>query len=178
MENFIAIWNQIMCVAVFAAIITSCILLFTLFVPENSFAKQVHAFVQKNILVLGFLTALAALVSSLTYSNIIGFPPCLLCWYSRIFFYPQLFLFGMAFWKKDFKIIDYALVLTAIGTLISLYHVISENIGYSVLPCEASGPSCLIKYVYEYGFITIPVMGLVGFGSLLLMLIVAKKAAK
>ncbi len=178
MEHFILVWNQIMSLGVFFGIIVSCVLLFTLFVPEYFFAKQIQLFVQKNILILGFFTSLVALVSSLTYSNIIGFPPCLLCWYARIFFYPQVFLFGMAIWKKDFRIIDYTLVLTIAGTLVSLYHVISENIGYSAFSCEASGPSCLIKYVNEYGFITIPVMGLIGFTVLLFLLIVAKRGSK
>ncbi len=167
-----------MSMAVFASIAASLVLLYSLIVPESSFSKSVQAFVGKYILWIGFLVALAAVASSLIYSNVIGFPPCLLCWYTRIAFYPQAILFGIALWKKDFKIIDYSLGLTIFGLIISTYHVISENIGYSVLPCEASGPSCLIKYVYEYGFITIPVMGLVSFITLLLTLLIAKKSFK
>lgn len=167
-----------MSVSVFAGILLSIVLIYCLLIPENTFSKKMHFVVQKNILLIGFFIALAAAVSSLIYSNVIGYPPCLLCWYTRIAFYPQVILFGLALWKKDFKITDYAIGLTLSGLAVSIFHVVSESVGKSVLPCEASGPSCLIKYVHEYGFITIPVMGLVGFTSLLLLLLLAKKTAK
>lgn len=178
METFTFFFNQIMSISVFAGILLSIVLIYCLLIPENAFSKKIHFVVQKNILLIGFFIALAAAISSLIYSNVIGYPPCLLCWYTRIAFYPQVILFGIALWKKDFKITDYAIGLTLFGLAVSIFHVVSESIGKSVLPCEASGPSCLIKYVHEYGFITIPVMGLVSFASLLLLLLLAKKTVK
>ena len=178
METFIPIWNQLMSFATFAGIAVSAVLLFSLAFPETSFGKSVGQFVTKNILLFGFLFSLAAMIGSLIYSDVIGYPPCLLCWYLRIAFYPMVLLFGMALFKRDRGIINYAFGLSIFGLIVSIYHVISENIGYSALPCDASGPSCLIKYVYEYGFITIPVMGLVSLATLFLMLFVAKRAYK
>jgi len=178
MEAFTAFWNQLMAFATFAEIIVSLVILYALFSPHTEFGKRMSMFVSKYILGIGFFFSLAAMLGSLVYSNVIGYPPCLLCWYLRIAFYPQVLLFAMALFKRDRIIIDYALGLTVIGLIISLYHVISENIGYSVLPCEASGPSCLIKYVYEYGFITIHVMGFVSLATLFLMLVMAKRASK
>lgn len=178
METFTIVFNQIMSMSVFVGIPFSVILLYCLLIPENSFSKKIQIIVEKNILVIGFLIALAAVISSLIYSNVIGYPPCLLCWYTRIAFYPQVILFGIALWKKDFKIVDYAIGLTILGLFISTYHVISESIGRTFLPCEASGPSCLIKYVHEYGFITIPVMGLVSVITLLLLLLLSKSSQR
>lgn len=175
MQTFTIIFNQLMSLSVFLGIFLSGILLYSLFTPEHSISQKIFGFIKSHILIIGFCISLGAVISSLIYSNVIGYPPCLLCWYTRIAFYPQAILFGIALWKKDFKIVDYALGLTIFGIIISTYHVVSENIGYSVLPCESSGPSCLIKYVYEYGFITIPVMGLVAFATLLLILISFKK---
>ena len=178
MQTFTSFWNQAMSLGTLAGIFVCIALLYSLVLPDSKFGAGITKFIHKYILGIGFIISLAAMVSSLIYSNVIGYPPCLLCWYLRIAFYPQVLLFAMAMFKKDKKVIDYALGLSLFGLLISIYHVISENIGYSVLPCEASGPSCLTKYVYEYGFITIPVMGLVSLGTLFLILLVAKRASK
>jgi disulfide bond formation protein DsbB len=178
MEAFTSFWNQLMSMATFAGIIVSLALIYVLILPKDPFSKKIGGFFSKNVLWFGFLFSLAAMVGSLVYSNVIGYPPCLFCWYLRIAFYPQVILFAMALFKKDRKIIDYALGLTVFGLIVSITHVISENVGASPLPCEASGPSCLIKYVYEYGFITIPVMGLVSLATLFLILLIAKKTPK
>ena len=51
--------------------------------------KMVDDFVYKNINWLLLLLSLAAVVGSLSFSEIVGFPPCELCWIQRIFMYPQ-----------------------------------------------------------------------------------------
>ena len=176
MAAFTEFWNELMAYAVFAGILASVILFYALLFPKTKFGTRVSIFVSAQILWFGFLISLAATIGSLVYSNVIGYAPCLLCWYLRIAFYPQVLLFAMALRKQDRKIIDYALGLSVFGLIVSIYHVISENIGSSVISCDASGPSCLTRYVYEYGFITIPVMGLVSLLTLFLALLIAKKS--
>ncbi len=118
------------------------------------------------------------MVSSLIYSDVIGYPPCLLCWYARIAFYPMVLMFAMALFKKrDRGILDYCLGLTTFGIIITGYHTWTNIVGYSPLPCAAT-VSCLTRYVYEYGFITIPFMGLMGFITLFLALLAAKRFKK
>jgi len=151
---------------------------YVLLMPTDTFSRKVSGFVYSNILIIGFTLALGAALSSLVYSDIIGYPPCLFCWYARIFFYPQVVIFGVALWKKDRSILNYAMALSGIGLAISTYHYIVESTGYSPLPCAAGGVSCLTRYVYELGFITIPLMSLVGFLTLLLALIIAKRASR
>lgn len=178
METFTTVWNQGMALAVFGGIFAILALFYSLILPNDGMAKAIRGFVAANILTIGLVLSGAAMISSLVYSEIIGYAPCLLCWYSRIAFYPQVIIFGLAIGKKDYSALDYSLALTIAGTIISLYHVVTEAIQYSPLPCSAGGVSCLTRYVYEYGFVTIPVMGLVGFGTLLMALIVAKRANK
>ncbi len=165
-----------MSTGIFFGLAVILVYIFTLTVPSHAFSKKISSIVGKYILWIGLVLSGAAIVSSLVYSDVIGYPPCLLCWWTRIFFYPQVALFAVALIKKEKKILDYSLVLTSIGLLISTYHYIIESVGYSPLPCSANGVSCLTRYVYEYGFITIPFMGLVGFALLLLSLVIAKKA--
>ena len=129
-----------------------------------------------EILLIGFLITLAGLAGSLIYSNVIGYPPCMFCWYARIFLYPQVFMFGYALFKKDRAILPYTLILTIAGILITGYHYFFIDLGHlDLIPCAAQGVSCSIRYVYEFGFVTIPFMGLASFLLLLSTLGIALK---
>ena len=102
----------------------------------------------------------------------------MLCWLARVAFYPQAILYAMATFKQDKKILDYSLALSIFGLFVVLYNYYLEFGGSAIIPCSATGPSCEARYVFEYGFITIPFMGIVGFTSLILAILVAKKANK
>ena len=123
-------------------------------------------FVKEYTFILGFLAALGAFCLSLFYSNIVGFPPCELCWIQRIFLYPQLILFSMELYRKDRSIVDFSIVFAIFGSLVSLYHIYIENGGSSSLGCAALTPSninqvsCATRYIYEFGYITMPIMAL------------------
>lgn len=113
-----------------------------------------------------------AALGSLYYSYIIGFEPCVLCWYQRIFMFPLVFILGLSLWRRDESGTDYALMLGGVGTLIAAYHVSLQFIGSSpFLPCSAEGVSCLKLYVLEFGYISIPVMSLTIFAWVMLVLI-------
>src|SRR3972149_553161 len=97
-------------------------------------------YVDKHFLVLSFLISLFASVFPLVYSEIIGFLPCTLCWWQRVFMFPTLFLFGTALWDKDRKVVRYAASLLSIGFLISVYQNFFYYFGgSSSLPCDLSG---------------------------------------
>ena len=119
----------------------------------------------RNGILLALGIAIASTALSLFYSEIAGFEPCKLCWFQRIFMYPQIVLLGMAWFKKDFKIIDYALPLAIIGGIIAIYHNYIYYGGISIFPCDASGLgiSCARRYVFEFGYVTIPLMSLTAF---------------
>lgn len=165
-----------MATAVFVGMAAIMALIYTLALPQDGFSRSVGSFVSKNILGIGFLISLAAIISSLVYSNIIDYPPCLLCWWARVLFYPQVILFGRALWKKDFNILPYAMILTLLGAILTAYHSTIMITGESLLPCTVGGISCLTRDVFMFGFITIPFMGFIGFTTLLFSLFVAKKS--
>lgn len=122
--------------------------------------------IKEYTFILGFLSALGAFVLSLFYSNVVGFPPCELCWVQRIFLYPQLVLFGMELYKRDRSIVDFSIVFATLGSLVSIYHVYIENGGSSNLSCATTNSinvtqvSCATRYIYEFGYITMPIMAL------------------
>lgn len=175
MQNFVNFFNELMSIAVFGGIIVSMALIYTLAIPNDVFSIKIKGFINKNILTIGFLVAVMAMGISLIYSNVIGYPPCLLCWWARVMFYPQVFLFGYALIKKDRSILPYATILTGLGLIITLYHSIIMLVGESLVPCTVSGVSCLTRYVFMFGFITIPFMGFIGFCVQFLSLLISRK---
>ena len=128
-------------------------------------------------LLLALLTSLVATLGSLFYSQVMGFAPCDLCWFQRIFMYPLVVLLGMALVKKDLHIIDYALSITVRGFIISLYqnYLYYYNGGLSAF-CQlvGQGVSCVKRYVFEFGYVTIPMMALIAFTLLIFFLIAAR----
>jgi len=128
--------------------------------------NKILLFFKKYTFYFGFFIALGAVLLSLFYSEIVGFPPCELCWIQRIFLYPQLVLFGMELYKRDRSIVDFSIVFATLGSLTSLYHVYIENGGSSSLDCTVLDPtklnqvSCTFRYIYEFGYITMPIMAL------------------
>lgn len=130
----------------------------------------------KKGLMLAFFISIFAVVLSLFYSEIAGFEPCKLCWFQRIFMYPQIILLSVALIKKDSKIVDYSLPLALIGTLFALYHNYIYYGGESIFSCSAFGlgVSCTKRYVFELGYITIPLMSLTSFLLLIFSFIIQK----
>lgn len=128
-------------------------------------------FVHEHFLVLGFFISLCASLFPLVYSEIIKFIPCYLCWWQRIFMFPQAIIFGVALWNKDRKIIDYVAPLLFIGFLISVYQNFFYYFGQNTdMPCDASGISCYQHLVSVFGgYISIPMMALTSFFALLVL---------
>ena len=122
--------------------------------------------IKEYTFILGFLGALGAFSLSFFYSNVVGFPPCELCWVQRIFLYPQLILFGMELYKRERSIVDFSIAFATLGSLVSIYHIYIENGGSSNLSCATLNSvstgqvSCATRYIYEFGYITMPVMAL------------------
>mgnify|MGYP001564783044 CR=1 FL=1 len=153
--------------------VLSIIALFLLFVgpKKNSFL----AFIDKHYLPISFIISLFASLFSLVYSEVINFAPCYLCWFQRVFMFPLVFIFGVAIWSKDRKIVKYVLPMLSIGFLISVY----QNFMYyfadiGPLPCDASGVSCYQQLVYEFGgYISIPMLALTTFLALIAVVLVA-----
>ena len=133
--------------------------------------KIVFNFFGKHAIVLIFIVALVSTLGSLFYSEVAGYEPCKLCWLQRIFMYPQVFLLGIALWKKDKNIVDYSLVLSVIGALIAGYHYLLQLGIAPELPCSAVGYSvaCSKVFVMNFGYITIPLMALTGVVMLILL---------
>ena len=107
---------------------------------------------------------LLAIVGSLYFSFVLGFPPCVLCWYQRIFMYPLVAIIAVGIILKDKKASYYVLPLSIIGGVIALYHnlLYYSIIPESLAPC-ISGVSCTTKFIEYFGFVTIPFLSFISF---------------
>src|ERR1035437_9001963 len=133
--------------------ILSVVALFLLFFRSKEKRTNFYLnFIDKHFLILTFLISLVASVFPLVYSEIIHFLPCVLCWWQRVFMFPLVFMFGIALWDKDRRVIRYALPLLCAGFLISVYQNFFYYFGEtSNLPCDASGVSCYKLLFSEFG---------------------------
>jgi disulfide bond formation protein DsbB len=156
--------------------ILSVVTLFLLFFRSKEKRTNFYLdFIDKHFLILTFLISLVASVFPLVYSEIIHFLPCVLCWWQRVFMFPLVFMFGIALWDKDRRVIRYALPLLCAGFLISVYQNFFYYFGEtSNVPCDATGVSCYQHVVSEFGgYISIPMLALTAFFALLTLLAVA-----
>lgn len=108
--------------------------------------------------------SLAAVLGSLYFSQILGLPPCILCWFQRIFMYPLVIILAVGIIRKDKNVVSYALPLSFIGWLISIYHnlLYYKILPESVAPC-VNGVSCTSRTIELLGFVTIPLLAFLGF---------------
>jgi len=128
---------------------------------NKNIKDKVFEFVNTYVLQILFITTFTAVVGSLAYSNIVGFPPCELCWAQRILMYPQALIFFMAMLKRDTSVIRYLLPLSLIGIVVAFYQSLTHwGFNSGLLDCTAIGGDCAKIYVLEYGYITIPFMSL------------------
>ena len=119
---------------------------------------------RESLLFIAWAASVIAMFGSLYFSEIRQYEPCELCWYQRILMYPFVVTLGIATIKKDYKISLYAMVLSAIGGLISLYHYLLQKISFFADAAPACGRiPCTGQYINWLGFISIPFLALTAF---------------
>jgi len=119
---------------------------------------------------VAFLLSFVSAVMTLIYSEMFGFLPCGLCWLERVFLYPLVVMLGVAIVRKETKAIyEYGIVLSIFGAVISLYHHYLQTGGVEFLPCPASGGDCAKRILYEFDYVTFPLMAFSVFAFLLVL---------
>lgn len=108
---------------------------------------------------MGWLVAAVATAGSLYYSIGADYVPCELCWYQRICIYPFAVILLVAAWRNDTATWRHGLPITAIGIVISAYHTQLQAFPEQQTFCSAITP-CNARYVWEWGFVSLPLMAL------------------
>lgn len=155
--------NMLAGVFTVAAQVFVAFLVVTLVLERRGALLSFRQLIVRHALRLSFTASLVAVLGSLYYSEIVGFVPCFLCWWQRVFMYPQVLIAGVALWKNDRHALRYLMALSAVGAAIAGYHYLLE---WGFIPsglCPATGPDCAQRFVYEFGYITIPLMSFTAF---------------
>lgn len=130
------------------------------------------SFFTKHILYVAWVQALIATCGSLFFSEVMHYPPCVLCWYQRICMYPLVLILGVGLLREKKDVVWYALPLAGVGWGYSLFHnLLYYNIlPHALAPCQA-GVSCTIKFFSWFGFVTIPLLSFIAFTVIILCLL-------
>lgn len=129
-----------------------------------------------TLLFFTWVIATAATLGSLFFSHVMEFAPCVLCWYQRICLFPLVIILARGLFPFDKNVVTYAQPLAIAGFLTAAYHnlLYSKIIPQKLQPCS-QGVSCTEKYIDLFGFLTIPMLSLLGFSTIITLLFLLKK---
>ncbi len=130
-------------------------------------------FISDHYRELIFVQAFLATAGSLYYSNVMGYAPCRMCWFQRIFMYPLVALSGVSIFLEKKDLGDYVIPMSLIGLPIAVYHYAIQRVDqFTSAGCSVTAVSCSTEYTFHFGYITIPMMAATAF---LVILIIAWK---
>ncbi len=132
-----------------------------------------------TLLFLGWLIACISTLGSLFFSYVMEFAPCILCWYQRICLFPLVIILARGLFPLDRHVIKYALPLAALGWLLAAYHnlLYAELIPADMQPC-GRGISCTEEHIELFGFLSIPLLSLISFTTLVSILIILQRRSR
>lgn len=140
--------------------------------------QYVAVHIQKWGYTVALITTLCASVLTLIYSEIFGLVPCGLCWLERMALYPQVLLILVALRIKDAKMPVYGISLSIFGFVVSLYHHYVQMGGSEFIKCPASGGDCAKRFLFEFGFMTFPLLATILFAFLIVLYLYMLKLSR
>lgn len=128
-----------------------------------------------TLLFLCWMVASVSTLGSVFFSHTMGFAPCDLCWYQRIFLFPLVIILALGLFPFDRNVVRYALPLSICGWAVAAFHnlLYAGIIPESIKPCSR-GVSCTEEYINLFGFLTIPVLSLLSFSMMTALLVTLK----
>jgi disulfide bond formation protein DsbB len=123
--------------------------------------------------------ALAAMLGSLFFGEVMKLAPCTLCWYQRVCLFPVPAILAVGIVLRDPRVVVYCLPLVLAGLGISVYHNLLQFgvIPETLAPCT-EGVACSERQIELFGFITIPLMSMGAFAGILVLLLLHRSEGK
>ena len=118
------------------------------------------------------LVAGTATLGSLWYSEFMDYVPCVLCWGQRIFMYSLAVVLTVGAVRNDIGVRAYGLALALPGAGIAAYHTWLQAYPRVTSFCTDDAP-CAERVVWEFGFVSMPLMALSGFLLVITLMLVA-----
>lgn len=134
---------------------------------------------QWALLFFAWLIALVSTLGALFSSEIMGLEPCVLCWYQRIAMFPLVLVLPAGLFPFDPHVIRYALPLALSGLGLAAFHLalVAGWIPERIRPCEQGVPCSDLQLVW-FGFVSIPLLSLAAFGTIVALLLLTRRSAR
>ncbi len=118
----------------------------------------------KNSTALAIIVSLTATIGSLFMQFVVGWEPCELCWFQRIFMYPIPIILIHSLINKRSDGLKIVFPLAVIGAIIASYHYGVQFFNLASVCSIINGASeCALKNYAPFGYMTIPMMALTAF---------------
>jgi disulfide bond formation protein DsbB len=125
-----------------------------------------------TLVFIAWLVAGVSTLAALFLGEVMGYTPCVLCWYQRICMFPLVLILAAGLFPFDRRVVRFALPLALAGWLLALFHwgVASGLIPERVTPCSQGVP-CSVEQVVWFGFLTLPMLSVLAFSIIIAMLL-------
>ncbi len=167
--------------AFFLQLATAYLLVEHFFLKEKYLSPYIARFGLWAVFIIGIVSAGLSLI----YSEYFGFIPCGLCWVERGFLYSLVVLSGIALGKSytgkhDGAIADYGIGLSLFGAVISFYHHYGQISGGALVVCPTAGvgSDCARRLVFEFDYITLPLMACTTFLFFIVIFLIYRKSQR
>jgi len=126
-----------------------------------------------TLIFVAWLIAAVSTLGALFLGEVMRLPPCVLCWYQRIFMFPLALILPIGLFPYDRKVVRYALPLAVPGSLIAVFHqlLVVGVIPESIKPCTQGVP-CTEKVIEWFGWVTIPLLSIAAFSTIIVLLVI------
>lgn len=141
--------------------------------PDSS-AGLLYEDIARNAVWLAFTVALVTSLGSLYLSEVLHFVPCPLCWYQRICMYPLSVALLVGALRRDRAVWTYILPPAIVGWGFAIYHTQLQAFPKQSGPFCSALELCKARYIYEFGFVSIPFMSLSAFSFIILMMLILR----
>jgi disulfide bond formation protein DsbB len=169
----LSVFFAVLCLVCWAGVVTIAVLAVAARGRPDSSAAITLEGLSDVALWLGWLVAAVTTLGSLYYSLVAHFEPCELCWYQRICAYPLSAILLVAALRRDRRVLVYVLPLTVVGAVIAMYHMQLQAFPAQLSFCSTLNP-CTTRYVWEFGFVSLPFEALACFCFVTAMVLVAR----
>jgi disulfide bond formation protein DsbB len=140
----------------------------------DSYAAQLFGDLADVALWFAWIVALVTMLGSLYFSEIADFTPCKLCWFQRIEIYPFAFILLVAALRRDRNVGWYVIPQAIVGAGFAAYQTYLQAYpNTSDAFCSLTEP-CSTRYVWEFGFVSLPFMSLAASAFIVTMVLVSR----
>ena len=141
---------------------------------KTLFASKPLTDVGWSLIFAAWLIASLSTLAALFFGEVMQLPICSLCWYQRIAMFPLMLILPAGLFPLDPKVFRYALPLASLGTVLAIFHYLLQVgiIPESLQPCRQGIP-CSQTVIEWFGFLTLPLLSMMAFSTILLLLLTA-----